>query len=781
MTFELERARDARRPFTVVEVDLDDCALSYSLGLCTAALGVTGAVKCYNTRTTCQDPDNFSKTVKTYRFCTNTPSKPVDLDALPFIESTAITPTRLKIGAGLGDRGSVTVVLSDGKHNDVGIDPYVTERSYDPLTQGTYFGRLHARNSYYLGRPLRVMTGYLVRNAAGAWAYEAENFETRLYFLENITPPDGAGRVTIVAKDILKLADDERAQAPRPAQGRLETAITAADAVPIVRNLLPAGVGAEYGTSGKLRINAEVFTFTRAGDALTLTARAQSTTTAADHAVDDAVQEGLVFTAQRAHEMLYTLLTTFAGLSSDYLPLTDWAAEDELYNNRLYNAEIYEPTGVNQLVGEICEQGPAYVWWDEVAAEVIYRALRPASSAAIELDDDAHFLADSINVKERLDQRISECWVYFGPRNPTEPVDKASNYAALVIVAGDGSTAHKYGQDRVKKIYARFLTSSARTFASEIGSSVVQRYNEAPRELAFALTPKDGDLHQGGLFRAVTRRLQGPDGAAATAVYQVLQVAKDYARDQLRYSALQERYTPSADAGARILTISADELDYNLRTRHDELYAAPTEAVTVRLVIEAGVVVGSTSTATPALDTGTWPAGSTLTIDWRGRVQGRGGEGGAGGAVGTGEDGEDGGPAFKARIEVAVTFGAEAEVWGGGGGGGGGGHALAGTSRGGGGGGGGAGTEPGPGGPGPFEADDGAAGTDESGGEGGRGIGGALGNGDGGRGGTPGQPGTAGDAGDSPGGAAGAAGTAIDGVSFLTITGTADVRGSQLN
>lgn len=814
MSFDTEKARAGRRPFAVVEIDLDYCSRTYGISPCAAALGVTGSAHCYNTRATCQDSANYAKTTKTYRFCSNVADVPRELDALPFLESVSINPTKLQIGAGLGERGSVTVQLRDGKHNDVGIDAYVNERrgrsglgrllqengflllqengsalllegdsvevaatpGPDPLTRGTMFGRLLARNPYYLGRVMRVKTGYLAQGASGAWEYGADNFQTRTYFLEKMAGPDPSGRVTIVAKDLLKLADDERAQAPRPAMGRLATLITAGEAVPFSRDLLPAGIGnAWYGASGKVRINGEVFTFTRAGDTVTFTARAQNFTTAAEHAADDAVQECLVFSSQRAHQIIYTLLTDYADIDANYIPLTDWAAEDATYNVRQYNAVIAEPTGVNQLIGEICEQGPSYVWWDDVAAEIIYRTLRPASSASTELTDDDSFIAGSAQVQDRLDQRISECWVYFGQRNPTESVDKRSNYAATHVLVGDGETVNKYNQPRVKEIFARFLTSSARTFASEIAESVIQRYDEVPKQIDFSILPKD-DVETGDLFNVTTRLIQGADGGEQSAVFQVLSVAPDYESDTRRVSALQERYVPSSSAGQRLLVISADELDYNLRTKHDELYAAPTAAVTVRLVVESDVVVGSSSSAAPALTIGEWPAGSTITVVLKGRIEGAGGRGGDGGGTGTqagtvnGGNGSEGGIGLYTRTPLTVdcTSGTP-ELWGGGGGGGGSSGSVGGS------GGGGAGELPGETGTG-FGFSVATRATRTTGGAGYR----ASSNPNvGGNGGGPGEAGAA--ATGANGGAGGDGGDAIDGFSHITFTGSADIRGAQVN
>ncbi len=69
-----------------------------------------------------------------------------------------------------------------------------------------------------------------------------------------------------------------------------------------------------YPASGKLRINDEVMSFTRSGDALTLSGRGSNFTTAAAHEANDAVQPCYVATGLALHAILYDLLVNYAGV-----------------------------------------------------------------------------------------------------------------------------------------------------------------------------------------------------------------------------------------------------------------------------------------------------------------------------------------------------------------------------------------------------------------------------------------------------------------------------------
>ena len=124
------------------------------------------------------------------------------------------------------------------------------------------------------------------------------------------------------------------------------------------------------------------------------------------------------------------------------------------------------------------------------------------------------------------------------------------------------------------------------------------------------------------------------------------------------------------------LTISSNTNNYNIYSNRGGSYSAGKSNVT--LTINSGVTVGSTSTGTYALDTGTgWSSGDTITIINNGLVKGRGGNGGNGGSVvwnssvTNGTNGGGGGHALRAQYAVSVTN--NGTIAGGGGGGGGGG------------------------------------------------------------------------------------------------------------
>jgi hypothetical protein len=221
------------------------------------------------------------------------------------------------------------------------------------------------------------------------------------------------------------------------------------------------------------------------------------------------------------------------------------------------------------------------------------------------------------------------------------------------------------------------------------------------------------------------------------------------------------------------------------------LAGSPSGPVTFTFTVEEGVIIQSTSPATPAIDFDGFAAGSTIAIVIRGLVHGAGGRGGDGAAAGdvasanvfyTGTNGTAGGTAIRlpssAGNTISVNITSTGRVWGGGGGGGGGGASHDGdgsdvaATGGGGGGGAGAGV---PGMPGRLANADGSPGNHGGVGRNGEGGTGGAGQDTGGTG----TAGTGGDGGDF--GTAGATGTNPTGNTYNPAPGTGGAAGKAID
>lgn len=558
MSYTAQAATIGREPVTIVEMDLDYCQLTYGVAPCAAVLGTTGAIKCFNTRKTCQDSTNYTPAVKTYRFSDKV--LPVGAPvAIPSLQSVTILPSKIDPGKSLGQRATVTLTFKDHRLADYGIDKYISERTYDSGKQGTFWGKLIARNPYYQNRTLRVMRGY--------WSdhYDAANFQTRVYIIDSISGPDANDNVTVVAKDLLKLIDDQRAQAPTPNTGMLAADIT--DSATSA-TLSPAGIGdSEYPTSGYIAIGDEIMAFTRIGDALTLT-RAQYDTDFASHSTGDAVQVCLIYTKQKIQDVIYDLLTnqSLIPIPTSYIDKVAWDAEAAIWvPDFIITALIMKSEGITKLVSELCQQGLIYIWWDEIAQKVAFKAIRPPRwNENVSIDETSNVVADSVSITAQPKDRISEVWVYFGPIDLGKNLDKASNYRNLQVeVDTDAESTAEYGEQRIMVIMSRWLPTDTTVPAQLLGQRLIAARRDNPRRIMVTLDAKDSALWTGGYAQLTSKRLQDPTGAAAPTNLQVLSVTEKQAGTTYQYelvdSFFQGRYgfiTPNTEPSYSAATIA---------------------------------------------------------------------------------------------------------------------------------------------------------------------------------------------------------------------------------
>lgn len=120
-------------------------------------------------------------------------------------------------------------------------------------------------------------------------------------------------------------------------------------------------------------------------------------------------------------------------------------------------------------------------------------------------------------------------------------------------------------------------------------------------------------------------------------------------------------------------TIAVNTTNYNLRNAAIAAGWNQTTVLAATITINSGVYVSSNSTSVSAFDrSGSFPAGSTLTIINNGNIVGMGGSGSQGtGTNGASANGSPGGPALSAGLAATITN--NGTIAGGGGGGGGGG------------------------------------------------------------------------------------------------------------
>jgi hypothetical protein len=615
---------------------------------------ITGSIKCFNTMATCQDRQHFTNVPVTLRFAVPTNYLPPDIPCIPSIDNIEFDPAVISLGEDLGQRATLTVSFDDHRHSDsgAGFDKYLSERPYDPYAQGTFWGKFRARQTFLRGRNLRWINGTLGDALA--------DMETRHYIIDSFSGPDNNGKFQIIAKDLLKLADGDRAMAPRVSNGYLNSALAAGTSSFAI---VPVGVGAEYPAGGYIAIGgSEICSFSRSGDTFSL-GRGQLGTTAQDHSAQDRVQLVITYSALSPDVIINDLLQNYAGVGAQFIPLATWSAEITTYLNRLYTAVIPQPTSVNTLISELIEQAGLSMWWDDRAQTINMLVLRGLIYTTYLFSED-NVIGDTFEVEEQPDKRLSQVHTYFGQINSLTSLTDKANYRSVSHVINAQAEAN-YGSAAIKEIFSRWIPAFGRSIADRLGNIMVSRFTDPPRHIkASVLRGSVPEILLGRGYQITSKFLQDATGASEPVNMQVtrLQPAADIIQveaDEVIYTALPE------DLSKRNIIIDTDVANINLRTIHDQIYPAPDASVTVICTINPGIRVYSVASPYPAFDVGSWPAGVTIIIYIAGAIRGAGGIGGNYNADTAG----DGGTALFTRVPIKLD--AASQLWGGGGGGGG--------------------------------------------------------------------------------------------------------------
>ena len=527
-----------REPLQVVEIIQPLCSRTFGTSPCLA----TGN-RCWNTDATCtfrtalnltssvvlrfvhpvahrgpNPADNFMLD-EADQFLLDETDQPLEVEgdmvafnaatAIPSLMSVSTAPTVLNVAAGnddmspLGLRAVADVVIKDHPFNDVGVDPYLSTRTYDPMQQGSFWTKWLARNPFHTGYILRIYDGY-AGDALGQMI-------KREYSIERIDA--SRSQVRITAKDILRRITDNALSAPALSNGALSLNL----AIGGTSFQAAGAVLADYPATGWVRINNEVIAYT--GRALVggnvefsgLT-RGALNTTAAAHNQFDRVQRVLPYIDQPFQNIIYDLLTVWGGIPASYIDKPAWDAEKlawrDLFN---FTAYLTDPVEVQQLVGEICQQAQANIWWDERTQKIILRAQRP-NFAPGTISQEGNIIADSFSVEEVPKDRAAIVKVYYGLRNPTLSMTDQFSFRAAEAFIDVDKIAQYNGEAPEKKIFCRWINTAV--LARALGGAYLIRFRDVRKHATFALTANDiADFWTGDIALIRHFLVANPDGS----------------------------------------------------------------------------------------------------------------------------------------------------------------------------------------------------------------------------------------------------------------------------
>lgn len=546
-------------PFDWLEIEIDRCALVYGEAPCQAELGVTGAHKCFNGIATCQDPENYDPAPYWVRFAepvADLPRLPGFEDPgvpwfLPLLERVRHTPVKPDPGRSIGVRADLRATLRDAPYHDRGLDKYVDDRDFDGAARSSFWLKLLTRHPHYVGRRLRWHRGD-----------GSDEHVTRHYVMERIDGPDRRGQIEIAAKDPLKLADDDRAQAPVPSQGQLAMDM-ADDAEPEFIDVQTPDTSEYPAGGGIVFIGSEGFTYTSAAEQDETTVRLSGisrslpgdyVTEADGHAAGDTVQLALYYEALRLVDIVEDLLVGYVPrFDPDWIDKAAWDLEYDTWTPALTLTRlIAEPEGVRKLIDEIVEQTLTWsFWWDETSQLVRYRATRPPDfdEPVAALSDDATLIAGSVERIDEPERVVNVLQVVYGQVDPTADREEREAYRRVAIrVDADSLSAQHLGQQRIRRIFARWHPVDNNVFVDQFTVRTLAAAAARSFRLDFALTRHDGDALRLADFVALdTAWIVDELGLPLTTRMQLLHASAD--GDQVRLRARRDAFSTSRAFG----------------------------------------------------------------------------------------------------------------------------------------------------------------------------------------------------------------------------------------
>lgn len=521
-------------PITIVELRQPRCALRYGTAPCTAA----GSTYCYQTWTTCKARPVYDGSASIrWRFVIDRPGMFAFGDfsdpdhpathAYP-VQSLSVTAAKSALNAAgvldgkspFGVLGGVTVTMPDFPWDDSAGDFYGDLRPARPPRN--FWACWAARNAFYGQMYLVIYTGYYGQTLA--------EMAQRIYAVENIAGPNASGQVTITGMNPLKLITDSKPKFPPTMDVRLVGDITLSQTTIRVTTTEPAKLTAAYGndTVYHLRIGSEILSYSGVTTVelgvydLTGCVRGVLATEAAAATADSACQRVGRYVDTPTWAIGYDLMVNHTPFPADLITYSDWADEGDVYLPTLRSTvTIAEPTLVEDLMGECCQQGMFYVWWEEYANTVRMQAVRPPRGAVRQLTPDLHILRASSELRREPESLLTRVFVYYDQKSPIAGIKEPTNYR---VVSGRIESAPEHPNaangPRELSIFGRFVNTEAH--AVQITQRILSRYAEVPRFLTLRLDSKDRDMVIGTVCDAITRELVDADGNMLSSRWQVI-------------------------------------------------------------------------------------------------------------------------------------------------------------------------------------------------------------------------------------------------------------------
>lgn len=394
----------------------------------------------------------------------------------------------------LGRRAVIEATLLEVPDSDSPEDYYLGDRQFNPLTRSQFWAKWMQREKF--GR-----TRALIRRYTGQRGDRLAGCRQQTYVHEDIRWQDGGG-VRIFGRDFLTLTEFKKAQVPAPTSGRLLRDITAG----ATSLTLVGDVTDEYPRgSNTLFVGDELLTYTARsvvnGDTVfTGLTRGTDGTTAEAHSADDSAQLAKRYTDAALDDILTDLIITEAGVPGQYVDRAQIADKvaNEFLGDYVLSTVIPEPTGVSELLGELCLSCAFDIWNDERDQKITIRPIEAVEAVDRVLTYESDIVQGSLTLWEEPDRRVSTFSLLYRPRNFADDLDKASNFEQQLVFANSTSVDPDAYEPQLFEVFSRWIRNQVQAIQTTSRVGVV--FEDVPRYARFLVDDKDADLWVGNVI-----------------------------------------------------------------------------------------------------------------------------------------------------------------------------------------------------------------------------------------------------------------------------------------
>ena len=518
--------------------------------------------RCYYSRPTCQDPDNFNaghtyettargKGLREFRFCRkNAPLPLAGEEVLPYLINVPTAAQEIDAERAITVNERATFEFEDDASPGIWN---VRQSSESMLVNtatgtGTFWRRWAAIYRNY-GNP----EGYVIRKVGFVEAAGTEaDYQSRgKYLIRNWEAIDRkikltcGDRLKLTRKSIPAKIDETNLLTAKITSGA--TSMIVSDASQITT---PAINGTDYlvvielepDTSRAEKVNVTAIDLNT--NTVTIQ-RGRWGTTATSHARQIPFREVAEFGTERATPSSAPLgknpidivleLYHYTGLGASEIDSAALQSERDTWLPSTINTTtgveigpsfrrtVTEAIEAEELVRQIRDLTMLLMWVNDsqMVTGKLYAPILPTDTATV-IDDDSNLIAGSISVDDNDETRISRALIAYNLPAGSSP-DSTDDFNQIRIeLDEDAEERQYYGEARLKIILTEWLQPSGGTSAEYFTTHLIERFRHGARLLRAKLEIKDDAVGLGSYIQVNTKHIQDVHGNNINSIMQVV-------------------------------------------------------------------------------------------------------------------------------------------------------------------------------------------------------------------------------------------------------------------